>query len=61
MHPVRMGTGHRMTLEAHSTAAGAGHPRLDAAETPAGGLVSLAETVVIKEGNVFVVSRRDGS
>jgi glycogen debranching enzyme len=50
-----------MTLEAHSTAAGAGHPRLDAEETPAGGLVNLAETVVIKDHNVFAVTRRDGS
>ena len=48
-----------MTLEAHATAAGAGHP----AETgpPPGALVNLAETIVIKEENVFVVCRRDGS
>src|SRR5215213_3633739 len=47
-----------MTLEAHATAAGAGHP---AAEPPPGTAVNLAETVVIKEENAFVVSARDGS
>ena len=61
MHPVRTGTRHPMTLEAHATAAGAGHPPAEAAEPPPGALVNLAETVVIKEENVFVVSRRDGS
>ena len=45
-----------MTLEAHATAAGAGHP---ATEPPPGALVNLAETIVIKEENVFAVSRRD--
>ena len=49
-----------MTLEAHATAAGAGHPIGDA-EPPPGALVNLAETIVIKEENVFVVCRRDGS
>jgi glycogen debranching enzyme len=48
-----------MTLEAHTTAAGAGHP--PAGSEPPGALVNLAETIVIKEENVFVVSRRDGS
>jgi len=47
-----------MTLEIHATAAGAGHPQ---AGQPPGSLVTLAETLVIKEENVFVVSRRDGS
>ena len=47
-----------MTLEVHATAAGAGHPP---AGQPPGTLVTLAETIVIKEENVFVVSRRDGS
>jgi glycogen debranching enzyme len=47
-----------MTLEAHATAAGAGHP---ATEPPPGTAVNLAETIVIKEENVFVVSARDGS
>jgi glycogen debranching enzyme len=47
-----------MTLEAHATAAGAGHPETD---PPAGALVNLAETIVIKEENLFVVARRDGS
>ena len=47
-----------MSLEAHATAAGAGHPE---AELPAGEPVNLAETIVIKEENVFVVSARDGS
>ena len=49
-----------MTLDAHTTAAGAGHPPADG-ETPPGALVNLAETIVTKEGNVFVVARRDGS
>ena len=48
-----------MTIEAHATAAGAGHP--PAAELPPGALVNLAETIVIKEENVFVVCRRDSS
>ena len=47
-----------MTLEAHATAAGAGHPL---AGQPPGTLVTLAETIVIKEENVFAVSHRDGS
>jgi glycogen debranching enzyme len=47
-----------MTLEAHATAAGAGHPPAD---PPPGALVNLAETTVIKEENVFAVTRRDGS
>ena len=47
-----------MTLEAHATAAGAGHPP---AGQPPGTLVTLAETIVIKEENVFAVSHRDGS
>jgi len=47
-----------MPLEAHATAAGAGHP---AAEPPPGAMVNLAETIVIKEENVFVVCDRDGS
>jgi glycogen debranching enzyme len=47
-----------MSLEAHATAVGAGHPQAD---TAPGTLVNLAETIVIKEENVFVVSRRDGS
>jgi len=34
-----------MSLEAHATAAGAGHPE---AELPAGDPVNLAETIVIK-------------
>ena len=50
-----------MPLEAHSTAAGLGHPPADAAEPPPGALVNLAGAVVIKEENVFVVSHRDGS
>jgi len=50
-----------MTLEAHATAAGAGHPPAEDAESPPGALVNLAETVVVKEENLFVVSRRDGS
>ena len=49
-----------MTLEAHATAAGAGHPAAEQPEPP-GTLVNLAETIVIKEENVFVVCRRDGS
>ena len=49
-----------MTLEAHATAAGAGHPQDGQAEPP-GTLVNLAETIVIKEENVFAVCRRDGS
>ena len=49
-----------MSLEAHATAAGAGHPP-DAVEQPPGVHVNLAETIVIKEENVFAVSRRDGS
>jgi glycogen debranching enzyme len=49
-----------MALEAHATAAGAGHPH-DGAESADGALVNLAETVVIKEENVFAVTRRDGS
>jgi glycogen debranching enzyme len=49
-----------MSLEAHSTAAGIGHPPAEASPPP-GTLVNLAETVVVKEENVFVVSRRDGS
>ena len=60
MHPVRTGTHAAMTIEAHATAAGAGHPPQEA-EPPPGALVNLAETTVIKEENVFVVSRRDGS
>jgi len=47
-----------MTLEAHATAAGVGHPTT---APPPGALVNLAETIVIKEENLFVVSRRDGS
>jgi len=47
-----------MTLEAHAAAAGAGHPPTD---PPRGTQVNLAETIVIKEENVFVVCRRDGS
>jgi glycogen debranching enzyme len=50
-----------MSLEAHATAAGAGHPPAEHAETAPGKLVNLAETIVVKEENVFVVSRRDGS
>ncbi len=50
-----------MSLEAHATTAGAGHPPADQAEPPPGALVDLAETIVIKEENVFVVCRRDGS
>src|SRR5829696_5338746 len=56
--------GHRlrpMSLEAHATAAGAGHPPAERADTPPGKLVNLAETIVLKEENVFVVCRRDGS
>ena len=49
-----------MTLEAHSTAAGAGHPPGEP-ESPPGALVNLAETIVTKEENAFVVARRDGS
>jgi glycogen debranching enzyme len=49
-----------MTIEAHATAAGAGHPP-GSAEPPPGALVNLAETIVIKQENVFVVCRRDGS
>jgi glycogen debranching enzyme len=49
-----------MTLEAHATAAGAGHPRAEP-DTPPGALVNLAETIVIKEENAFAVVRRDGS
>src|SRR3954471_5850788 len=56
---VTTGTDPRMVLEPHATAAGAGHPPAD--EPPPGALVNLAETVVVKEENVFVVSRRDGS
>ena len=47
-----------MTLEAHATAAGAGHPPAD---PPRGALVNLAETTVVKEENTFAVARRDGS
>jgi glycogen debranching enzyme len=50
-----------MSLEPHATAAGAGHPHADQAEPPPGALVNLAETIVIKEENVFAVARRDGS
>jgi glycogen debranching enzyme len=49
-----------MTLEAHATAAGAGHPPGEP-ESPPGTLVNLAETIVTKEENAFVVARRDGS
>ena len=49
-----------MALEAHATAAGAGHPPAGG-DPPPGALVNLAETVVIKEENVFAVSARDGS
>ena len=49
-----------MALEAHATAAGAGHPPAGG-DPPPGALVNLAETVVIKEENVFAVMRRDGS
>jgi glycogen debranching enzyme len=49
-----------VTLEPHATAAGVGHPQADA-EPPPGTLVNLAETIVIKEENVFAVARRDGS
>ncbi|HYI20155.1 MAG TPA: glycogen debranching N-terminal domain-containing protein [Solirubrobacteraceae bacterium] len=49
-----------MSIEAHATAAGAGHPPAEA-EPPPGALVNLAETTVIKEENVFVVARSDGS
>src|SRR4051812_16613075 len=63
--PARVGAGkkghpERMTLEAHTTAAGAGHPPGDVAP-PAGALENLAGMAVIKEENVFVVSHRDGS
>ena len=50
-----------MTLEPHATAAARGHPPAIEAVPPPGALVNLAETVVIKEENVFVVSQRDGS
>ena len=60
MHTVRSGTHAAMTLEAHATAAGAGHPPAED-QLPPGALVNLSETIVIKEENVFVVSRRDGS
>src|SRR5215207_10346203 len=50
-----------MTLEAHATAAGAGHPPAAPEEAPPATLVNLAETIVVKEENVFVVCRRDGS
>jgi glycogen debranching enzyme len=60
MHRVRSGTVQRMSFEAHATAAGAGHPP-EGAEPPPGALVNLAETIVIKEENVFAVSQRDGS
>ena len=49
-----------MKLEAHATAAGAGHPPAEP-DTPPGALVNLAETIVIKEENAFAVVRRDGS
>ena len=45
-----------MSLEAHATAVGAGHPPADT-EPPPGALVNLAETIVIKEENVFAVAR----
>ena len=47
-------------MEAHATAAGAGHPAAEP-ETPPGALVNLAETIVTKEENTFAVARRDGS
>jgi glycogen debranching enzyme len=47
-----------MTVDAHATAAGAGHP---AAVPAPGTAVNLAETIVIKEENLFVVCERDGS
>ena len=50
-----------MTLEPHATAVARGHPPAIEAVPPPGALVNLAETVVIKEENVFVVSQRDGS
>jgi len=50
-----------MTLEAHATAAGAGHPRAGRGEPAPGTQVNLAEAIVIKEENVFVICRRDGS
>ena len=55
--------GHRvgMTLEPHTTAAGAGHPPAAAVESPPGALVNLSEMIVIKEENVFVVCERDSS
>jgi glycogen debranching enzyme len=49
-----------MTLEAHATAAGAGHPP-GPPEPPPGALVNLAETIAIKQENLFAVCRRDGS
>jgi glycogen debranching enzyme len=49
-----------MSLEAHATAAGAGHPPAEP-ESPPGALVNLAETIVTKEENAFAVARRDGS
>jgi glycogen debranching enzyme len=51
-----------MTIEAHSTAAGVGHPPAEVAtEAPSDALVNLAETIVLKEQNLFAVTRRDGS
>ena len=47
-----------MTFEVHATAAGIGHPPAEQAPDT---LATLSETIVIKEENVFVVSRRDGS
>jgi glycogen debranching enzyme len=50
-----------MTLEAHATAAGAGHPPADEAEPFGRADINLAGTIVIKDENVFVVCGRDGS
>jgi glycogen debranching enzyme len=50
-----------MPLEPHATAIGAGHPPLEEAVPSPAADVNLAETIVIKEENVFVVCQRDGS
>ena len=40
---------------------GAGLPPADAGDQPAGALVNLAESIVVREQNGFAVCRRDGS
>ena len=60
MHRVRTGT-HRTDEHRSPRNRRRRRPPAQDAEPPSGALVNLAETEVIKEGNIFMVSRRDGS